>query len=106
MRIINKTCVYVEGREVDSESVGVVQDIVVTPLGDFYQERRDVMVPTGRSMKGRETVIVQLPAREVKKIKVGDQILSGAKMKRNGRRLLKAENGSTSEPWFYYRDKK
>jgi hypothetical protein len=62
------------------------------------------MVHTGGMMKGRERAIVQLTAREVKKIKVGDQILGGAKLKRNGTRLLKNENGSSSEPWFYYRD--
>lgn len=105
LRVINKTCVYVEGREVESDMVGVVtaHDIVITS-SDVRRERRDVMVPTGGMMKGRERAIVQLTAKEVKKIKVGDRILGGAELKRNGTRLLKNENGSSSEPWFYYRD--
>ena len=105
LRIINKTCVYVEGREVESDVVGVVtvHDITITST-DIHRERRDVMVPTGDMMKGRERAIVQLTAKEVKKIKVGDWILGGAEMKRNGTRFLKNENGSSSYPWFYYRD--
>jgi hypothetical protein len=99
LRIVDKTTVYVEGRAVESDVLGGY----TVHVG---RVQVDVVHPKG-TMAGNERAAVMLPAKELRKIKVGDKILAGEKLNRVGTRLIKvSDKGFSSEVFVYQRERK